>query len=175
MLPLVVVSGLAGAVVAIGMLAATGSIGRRIESREVVEREAVRPAVATVDAGDAIADRVAEAIAPSIVQLHITADGPRVGCAVVFRDDGHVITNAHIVAGASAIQAIMANGHTVTAHLVGADTDTDLAVLKLDGNGPFVPAVLGTTDGTAVGDVAITVGVKTSSGVVSATFPGATS
>ena len=102
------------------------------------------------------------------MQLRVDGAAGRAGSGVVFRNDGHVLTNAHVVSGATTITATTASGHTVSAHVVGTDDDTDLAVLKLDGSGPFTPAVLGTTDGTAVGDPAVAVGAEVSSGVVSA-------
>jgi len=163
---LIVASGVAGAVLAVGVLAATGSLGTRIKSHDVVER--VRPALVTTGTTDADADRLAQAVAPSIVRLRVDGTTSRVGSGVVFRDDGHVLTNAHVIGGATTITATTASGHTVTAKVVGTDDDTDIAVLKLDGNGPFTPAVLGTTDGTAVGDPTVAVGANVSSGVVSA-------
>ena len=165
---LAAVSGLAGAVLAVGLLAATGSLGTRVESHEVLEREAVHPVVAASGITDDAADDLARAVSPSIVQLRSPADRRPLGAGVIFRDDGHVVTNAHVVGTATTVQATLANGHVVTARVIGTDPDTDLAVLHLDSGGPFVPAVLGTTDGIAVGDLAVVVGAGVSSGVVSA-------
>src|SRR5439155_3263310 len=80
---LIVASGVVGAALAVGVLAATGSLGQRIESHAVVERQTVRPALATTGASDADADRLAAAIAPSIVELRVNGDTNRSGSGVV--------------------------------------------------------------------------------------------
>ncbi|HEY4633843.1 MAG TPA: trypsin-like peptidase domain-containing protein, partial [Candidatus Limnocylindrales bacterium] len=69
------------------------------------------------------------------------------GAGVVFRDDGHVLTNAHVVASAASVEATFQDGRTAAAKVVATDRLTDLAVLKLSGDGPFVPAAFGTSDG----------------------------
>jgi S1-C subfamily serine protease len=165
---LVLASGVAGAALTVGALALTGTIGSHTSSRQVVEREAVRPVVATRLATDDDAKRLANGAAPSIVLLRVSARGRALGAGVVFRDDGHVLTNAHVVAATTTLVATLADGRTLTAKVIGTDTDTDLAVVKLIGSGPFVPAVLGTSDGMAVGDIAVATGARVSAGVISA-------
>lgn len=161
---LAAVSALAGAVLAVGLLAAAGDLGRTVESREVVEREAVRPAVST-GAADTDPDRVAEAVASSIVRIKA---GDRTGAGVVYRDDGHVLTSADLTGKESSVEAELPGGRRLTGRVVGVDEETDIAVVKLDGDGPFTPATLGTSDGVAVGDTAVAVGATVSGGVVSA-------
>lgn len=161
---LAAVSGLTGAVLAVGVLAAAGLLDRSA-SHEVVVRE-----VASTPTSGAVTDdvvRVVAAASPAVVR--IIADGHELS-GVVYRDDGHVLTSAHVVAGARHLRAVLADGRTLDAHLVAADRDSDVALVKLAGSGPFPTAMLGSTDGVAVGQTAIAVGAgpAVSTGVVSA-------
>jgi len=164
---LAVMSGIAGAALAIGVLAATGTLGTRVRSHDVVRREMAQPlAIRTVS--DSELDQLASAVMPSVVVLRIDGASAPAGAGVVFRDDGHVLTNAHVVASAASVEATFQDGRTAAAKVVATDRLTDLAVLKLSGDGPFVPAAFGTSDGVAVGDLAVAVGTQVSSGVISA-------
>ena len=167
--PVAAVSGITGAVLTVGLLAVTGTIGGRVTRPEIVVQEA-RPTLATIGTTTSSADvvRIAGVVSRAIVVLEIDGESPGVGSGVLFRTDGHLLTNAHVVEGAEGIEAVLADGRTMAAHVVGADADTDIAVVKLDADGPFPTAVLGTADGMAVGQPAIAVGVSVSAGVVSA-------
>ncbi len=151
-------SALVASLVSAGLVVAMlGTQGRSRSSDVAVERQMVRPRTAsTVSASPAV--DMAERLRPSIVQLKVqTSDGTSTGSGVVFRSDGHVLTNAHVVAGATAIRVAMANGRELTAHLVGADAETDTAVVKLDG-GPFPVATLGTAVDLRVGQTTMAMG-----------------
>ncbi len=78
------------------------------------------------------------------------------GSGVIVDSKGYVLTNNHVISGAEEIQAVLSDGRTATAKLVGSDTETDLAVLKLDlSNLPPLPV----SDQTpAVGDVVLAIG-----------------
>lgn len=162
MWPLVVVSALTGSVLTVGLLAATGSLSDNGDGAPTVVREVVSPTPSGL-AGLSGADveRVAAAVAPAIVRLEVTGGEQPVASAVVFRDDGYALTDAHLVDGSREIKAVLSNGERVAASIVGVDTATDLAVLELDGDGPFRTAVLGTTDGAVAGGVVIAVGAPT--------------
>jgi putative serine protease PepD len=164
---LAVASGMCGAALAVGALALTGSLGTRVLSRDVVEREAA-PVLTLSRVSDDTASRLAGSVTPSIVLLRIDGASTPSGAGVVFRDDGHVLTNAHVVGSATAVVAELSDGRSAAAEVVGTDHETDLAVLKLTGDGPFVPAVLGTSDGVAIGDTAVAVGARVTTGVISA-------
>ena len=79
------------------------------------------------------------------------------GSGVIVSRQGYVLTNNHVIAGADEIQVLLQDGRSSPATLVGADKDTDLAVLrvKLD-DLPVLP--LGSTDNLRVGDVALAIG-----------------
>src|SRR6201993_4215477 len=78
-------------------------------------------------------------VGPAVLHLQITGANERVngaGSGVVFTPDSYVLTNSHVVNDARKIQATFPDGRSLAANLVGDDPDTDLAVLRLDGETP---------------------------------------
>ena len=111
---------------------------------------------------------IAEKTRAAIVQLRVqAADRADVGSGVIFRTDGHVLTNAHVVSGATSVRALLSSGREVAATVIGSDPETDTAVIKLDG-GPFPVATLGSAMELHVGQTAVTVGYSVTVGVISA-------
>jgi serine protease Do len=106
---------------------------------------------------------VAGAVAPHVAAIEITGSGRygrvRVGAgsAVVFTDDGHMLTNAHVVAGANAGWAAFADGTGTDIEIRGADVLSDLAVIRGLSHMPS-PAQLGDAEGLRVGQLVIAVG-----------------
>jgi len=80
------------------------------------------------------------------------------GSGVIVDPSGIVLTNAHVVDRASEIEAVTADGQKHRAKLVGVDRRTDLAVLKLQGSGPYPAATLGNSDKLKVGDWVLAIG-----------------
>jgi len=76
---------------------------------------------------------------------------------LVFRSDGHVLTNHHVVDGTRRITVVMANGRREAARLVGSDAETDIAVIKVDGQG-LASAVMGSAASLRVGQMAMALG-----------------
>ena len=72
--------------------------------------------------------------------------------------DGLVMTNAHVVNGSETLVVGLSNGDKYKGKLIGQDLLTDLAVIKLEGNGPWPKAILGDSTKIKVGDWAIAVG-----------------
>ena len=54
------------------------------------------------------------------------------GSGVILTDDGHIVTNNHVIAGADAIQVLLADGRSASASVVGTDPETDLAILQTE-------------------------------------------
>ncbi len=98
---------------------------------------------------------IAERVRPAIVQLKLGRSGS--GSGVMFRADGYLLTNAHVVDGASSVTVVLATGREVPAKVVGSDRASDTAVVKVEG-GPFPVAELGTSAGLKVGQEAIAIG-----------------
>ena len=80
------------------------------------------------------------------------------GTGVIFAADGLVLTNAHVVAGSDRVTIGMTDGRSLDGTVVGLDTVTDLAVVRVDADGPLPVAPLGDSEDLAVGDWAIAVG-----------------
>jgi S1-C subfamily serine protease len=152
---LAVVSGLIGAVLASGLVAIAW--GRRTTRISTVEKLATPP-VEAVSASVPSAADMAQKVRPAITQVVARGrTGTATGSGVIFRTDGHVLTNDHVVTGATSVRVVLATGKQVSARVVGTDRDTDLAVLKLDGN-QYPVAVLGSAAELKVGQYAMAIG-----------------
>ncbi|HEY8391482.1 MAG TPA: trypsin-like peptidase domain-containing protein [Capillibacterium sp.] len=79
------------------------------------------------------------------------------GSGVIFREDGHILTNYHVIEKAEEIIVVLNDGREFPAKLVGADPDNDLAVLKIEGNN-YPAAKLGSSADLRVGQLAIAIG-----------------
>ncbi|CAN5804619.1 DegQ family serine endoprotease [soil metagenome] len=79
------------------------------------------------------------------------------GSGIVVTADGYILTNNHVVEGATNLQVMLSDNRTFQASLVGRDPETDVAVLKLDGKG-FTFAPLGNSDAVAVGEWVVAIG-----------------
>jgi 2-alkenal reductase len=79
------------------------------------------------------------------------------GSGVIIDTQGHIITNAHVVDGASQLDVIFSDGSKVSAKLVGADPVSDIAVLQVSGN---IPAVvpMGDSNALQLGETVIAIG-----------------
>ena len=109
-------------------------------------------------------------VAPAVVKIESRGGGS----GFVFTPDGLILTNAHVVERAPAISAILPDGRRCSATLIGADDDTDLAVLKVSAS-DLRPVALGETRRLRVGQIVIAIGNPfgfqhtVTAGVVSAT------
>jgi serine protease DegQ len=79
------------------------------------------------------------------------------GSGVIVSPDGYVLTNNHVIEGADDIQMVLADGRRVAARVRGTDPESDLAVLKADGEN-FPAITFGTPDRVQVGDFVLAIG-----------------
>ncbi|MFI5492746.1 S1C family serine protease [Actinoplanes sp. NPDC051859] len=111
-----------------------------------------------LDAYSRVVTGVAAALLPSVAALGVrTPQGTGAGSAVTFTDDGLLITNAHVVAGATGGTATFAAGTETRFDVVGADALSDLAVVRV--HQPGAPAApLGNADQLRIGQLVVAVG-----------------
>ena len=176
-------AGVVGAAVTIGVLAGTGTFDQTEAPTTTVAASAAEAVVTTPipaattqiinDLGSAInPTAVAAKVVPSIVTVTVfeTGDadeeglegeeglfGVGSGSGVVVSRDGYIITNHHVIEGATDYRIEFEDGRVYTAELVGSDELTDIAVLQISANN-LVPIDLGSSDELNLGDPAIAVG-----------------
>lgn len=81
------------------------------------------------------------------------------GSGIIFQEDGYIVTNQHVIDGATEISVILNTGEEFAATLVGQDAKTDLAVLKIDpGSTKLTAATFGDSTTTKVGELAVVIG-----------------
>ncbi|NOX31657.1 MAG: PDZ domain-containing protein, partial [Actinobacteria bacterium] len=159
-----IAAGFAGACVTAGVLILAMPRTTTITER-VVERQLAEPVtrfVASQSGSGIDVATIADLAKPSIVSIEVMNTLGSVvggGSGVVIRDDGHILTNHHVIAQADAIVVVTNDGHRHQAVLVGSDPLTDIAVLSIGLNGESLrPAVLGSTTSLRVGEPAVAIG-----------------
>lgn len=79
------------------------------------------------------------------------------GSGIIMSEDGYIITNAHVVEGATSLKVMTSDGETYEAQLIGSDTVTDLAVVKIDATG-LTAAEFGSSEDLRVADKVMAIG-----------------
>ena len=120
----------------------------------------------------AIYDRVHQGVVTIKVN---TPDGQALGSGFVIDGEGHIVTNDHVVEGATSISVEFADGATYDAQLVGTDASTDIGVIKVDApSSELTPLQLADSGAVQVGDEVVAIGSPlgldetVTSGIVSA-------
>ncbi|MGH9762547.1 MAG: S1C family serine protease, partial [Blastocatellia bacterium] len=125
-----------------------------------------QPDSALLDAYSRAVIGAAEKVSPSVVNIDVRQNANRRGSSreikgngsgFVFTPDGFILTNSHVVHKAVKIEAVLSDGSRFGADLIGDDPDTDLAVVRINAAG-LVPASLGDSAQTRVGQLAIAIG-----------------
>ncbi|MFE1909228.1 S1C family serine protease [Streptomyces gardneri] len=118
---------------------------------------------------------VAQAVSPSIVEISASSNaGKSTGSGVIITSDGEIVTNNHVISGASSISVQLSDGKTYEAEVVGTDPDKDLALIKLQGASGLKAATLGDSSKVKVGEEVVAIGSPegltgtVTSGIVSA-------
>ena len=157
--------GLGGAVVA----SRAGLTGNQVVVQQV-ERSTDATAAGSTDGTSMSVQQIASVVSPSVVAItteqmsssqtwfggYYVQSGA--GSGVIISQDGYILTCAHVVSGATSVK-VQLNGsdESYDATVVGQDSTSDIAVLKIDATG-LTPAVIGDSDALAVGEVAVAVG-----------------
>jgi len=163
--PWVIALGAALAITAVGTASASPRKG-------AIDEDALSGALAF----EAALTSVAESVSPSVVSIRVEVRRPQNnglpfffggqgqggivrggGSGIILRSDGYILTNNHVVSEASRIDVRLKNGKSFPATLVGADSATDLAMLKIDAKG-LPKADFASSDKARVGQLVIAIG-----------------
>ena len=143
--------------------------------------EPIKAAPSSIPADEPVA-KVASVLSPSVVQINVsgvqqTPYGAQkeegIGSGVIYRSDGYIITNNHVVEGSRNVEVAFADGSTEQGQVVGTDPTTDIAVVKVDRAN--LPAASFASGDPIVGQTAVAVGSPSgfestvTSGIVSGT------
>lgn len=169
-------AGAVGAAAIVGVLLGTGVIGK---STSIVTTQGPNQTI-TIDPSSedtSLANAVAAKDLPSVVSIYMTtSEGSGVGSGVVLDTDGNILTNYHVVEGATSL-SVSANGKTYDAKVVGSDESSDLAVVKIDpGSDTLAPIEVGDSSSLQVGDWVMSIGSpfgleqSVSTGIVSSLY-----
>lgn len=106
--------------------------------------------------------QIYEKVKDSVVGIIVTAtNGSQIAqgssTGIILSEDGYIATNAHVVDGAATIKVVLTDESEYTAELIGSDSRTDLAVLKIDKTG-LQPAEFGDSDALVVGETVVAIG-----------------
>ena len=176
-------AGAAGAAIAVGIVAAVGSLGGATTVRELVEADSQQPPDPSSFAGSAKALTIHEIYAraaPGVVQVTATRrvavesdpfldpfgfggttaeTQQALGSGFVIDKAGHVVTNYHVVQGAQQVHVSFSNNEQLAARVVGRDPSTDVAVLEVKAQSrALTPLELGDSNGVRVGDAVVAIG-----------------
>jgi len=142
------------------------ALAQAVQSRSVAvsatRRTAITQAVATVaPAVVTVQTEILERVSPDPFDWPFGGESQQrsagLGTGFIIRSDGVIVTNAHVVAGATQVSVMMRDGKTFPAKILGADETNDLAVIKIDASG--LPVVkLGNSENLLVGEWAIAIG-----------------
>ncbi len=129
---------------------------------EVVQR--VSPAVVYIGTEQVVEERFRSGMDPVFEQFFgMGRERQRqtvqsLGSGVIIDAAGLIVTNEHVIRGASAIHVVLADGRQLDADVIGSDADNDLAVLKVQAKAPLPAAKLGTSADLMIGEKVIAIG-----------------
>ena len=124
-----------------------------VASTEVVAAQPLDGQVSYVD----LYERVNPGVVAIIVYFQESDSGQ--GSGFVFDDEGHILTNFHVVGGAEAVEVVFSNGYRVIGQVIGKDLDSDIAVLEVDVPSEQIhPLTLGSSEGVKVGQPVVAIG-----------------
>ena len=157
--------GFGGAIVA----SRTGLTGNQVVVQQV-QRDTSSATNTNSTSGEAMSvQQIASVVSPSVVAItteqmsgsqtwfggYYVQSGA--GSGIIISEDGYILTCAHVVSGATSVKVQLNNGESYDATIVGSDSTSDVAVLKVEATG-LTPAVIGDSDALAVGEVVVAVG-----------------
>jgi serine protease DegQ len=156
----------------------SGSDGSTVE-RPASETGAPSRPLPDPGSGASVIPDVADRVLPTVVRINVSGSGSlteanALGSGVIYRSDGYIITNHHVIEGASAVEVLLANGDRLEAEIVGSDQLNDLAVLRVARDGLPVIDLRPDDEPLRVGETVVAIGspfgldATVTSGIISA-------
>lgn len=134
---------------------------RQVRTLDAINREsatlvdAVKPSVVSIDTTGVQHERKRDVWGRTWVQQR-SVQGQ--GSGVIVSKEGHILTNYHVIKGNPSISVTLHGGHMQSAKIIGTDPTVDIAVLKLEGPGPYKPLKFGDSDQAHVGNIVFAFG-----------------
>ncbi len=165
---LILACAVAGGLAGWGGAAIAKSSGTEKATIQQSDRQPVSVQVKTVDGQTKMEPaEVYASVVNSAVSINCSATSTNIfgqttqtassGSGFIITEDGYVVTNYHVVSGASSVQVTLYNGDTYDAAVIGGDSDYDVAVLKINASG-LQPVTLGESADVNVGDTVLAIG-----------------
>lgn len=112
--------------------------------------------------GELSTQQIYQKVNPSVVGIvsYVQSGGwnsSSQGSGIIMSSDGYIITNAHVIKSTQGVKAVLSNGEEYEATVIGSDSKTDLAVLKIEADN-LTPAEFGNSDQTVVGEKVVAIG-----------------
>lgn len=155
--------GFAGGYLAVSMNNKNTNQSKEVLYQSVVQTKADGTPATYMSVSDVVAnvkDSIVEITTSTVVnnnpfiQNYVSSGA---GSGVIISEDGTIITNAHVVEGASSIKVRLSDGSEYDATLVGSDSQTDVAIIKIEATN-LKPAIFGDSEDLIVGELAIAIG-----------------
>ncbi|PJI08781.1 MULTISPECIES: S1C family serine protease [Clostridium] len=106
-------------------------------------------------------NKVSDEVGSSIVGIVSSSDasnhGPITGSGVIFKSDGYIVTNSHLISDANKILVRLSNGKEFDSKVIASDGESDIAIIKVNGHN-LPTAIFGDSSKVRVGDIAVAVG-----------------
>ena len=165
---LILACAVAGGLAGWGGAAIAKSSGTEKTAIQQSDRQPVSVQVKTVDGQTKMEPaEVYASVVNSAVSINCSATSTNIfgqqtqtassGSGFIITEDGYVVTNYHVISGASSVQVTLYNGDTYDAAVIGGDSDYDVAVLKINASG-LQPVTLGESADVNVGDTVLAIG-----------------
>jgi S1-C subfamily serine protease len=119
------------------------------------------PDLPSIDRTRDLIPQVAELVTPSVLRIDVrggSLQGQGLGSGVIYRPDGYILTNHHVIDGAGEVSVTLANGDRLPAEIVGSDPLADLAVLRIDRTGLPTIRIRPDAEPLRVGETVVAIG-----------------
>ena len=131
----------------------SGQNGLQLQSAD----ENARPMITTYDVSD-LAEQASKSVVGIVTESYSSFSSGSTGTGIIMDSRGYIITNNHVIDGGDNITVVLSDGTNYPAYLIGADAQTDIAVLKVETQNALPAATFGSSDDLRLGEPAIVIG-----------------